>query len=128
VGELGSLERAVMEALWELSSGAPSATFTARQVAESFPDHAYTTLLTILDRLAKKGFVEQIRDGKTHHYRPTKSRDAYIAELMHEALNGTSDRNAALVRFAQTVSADQAAILREVLRSVEGQRQRGQDS
>ena len=125
---LGSLERAVMEALWELSSGAPNATFTARQVAESFPDHAYTTLLTILDRLAKKGFVEQIRDGKTHHYRPTKSRDTYIAELMHEALNGTSDRNAALVRFAQTVSADQAAILREVLRSVDGQRQRGQDS
>jgi predicted transcriptional regulator len=117
-----------METLWEMSSDAPEATFTGREVAQSFPDHAYTTLLTILDRLVKKGFVAQIRDGKTHHYRPTKSRDAYIADLMHEALNGTSDRNAALVRFAQTVSADQAAILRDVLRSVEGQRQHGRRS
>jgi predicted transcriptional regulator len=108
-----------MEALWEKSSRSPDATFTARQVAESFPDHAYTTVLTVLDRLAKKGFVEQIRDGKSHHYRPTNSRDGYIAALMHAALDGTSDRTAALVRFAQTVSADQAATLREVLRSVE---------
>jgi predicted transcriptional regulator len=108
--------------LWERSSAAPDATFTARQVAETFPSHAYTTVLTVLDRLCKKGLVEQIRDGKTHHYRQTKSREAHIAELMHEALNATPDRKSALVRFAQTVSADQAAILRDVLSSAEAHR------
>ena len=65
------------------------------------PSHAYTTVLTVLDRLTKKGMVERIRDGKAHHYRPTGSRDSYVAELMHEALDATLDREAAL-SFSRT--------------------------
>ena len=48
---LGQLERAVMEALWDKSASSPSSTFTAREVARTLPDHAYTTVLTVLDRL-----------------------------------------------------------------------------
>ena len=122
---LGQLERAVMEALWDKSASSPSSTFTAREGARTLPDHAYTTVLTVLDRLTKKGIVERIRDGKTHHYLPTGTRESYTAALMHEALDATSDRAAALVYFAETVPPEQARVLREVLRRLERARSKG---
>jgi predicted transcriptional regulator len=116
---LGQLERSVMDTLWELSARTQDATFTARDVAATLPNHAYTTVLTVIDRLTRKGLVERIRDGKSHHYRPTGSREAYVAELMHEALALTADREAALVQFVETAPPDQARALREVLRQLE---------
>lgn len=115
MAKLGSLERAVMDTLWDKSASAASETFTAHDVAATLPSHAYTTVLTVLDRLTRKGLIERIRDGKAHHYRPTGSRDSYVAELMHEALDATLDREAALIRFARTISPEQALILRRVL-------------
>jgi predicted transcriptional regulator len=115
VTKLGQLERAVMDALWDRNSPSPGSVSTARDVAATLPTHAYTTVLTVLDRLTRKGLVERIRDGRTHHYLPTGSRESYTVELMHEALAATSDRKAALVHFAETVSPDQADVLRGVL-------------
>ncbi len=112
---LGHLERTVMETLWTLSADAGDHTFTAREVNATLPDHAYTTVLTVLNRLVRKDLVEQIPDGKTHHYRPTGSREAYISQLMHEALATTPDRDAALVHFAKSVRPAEANILRSVL-------------
>jgi predicted transcriptional regulator len=83
------------------------------------PSHAYTTVLTILDRLERKGLVRRSRDGRAHRYAAVASREEYTAELMHEALVGTSDRDAALVRFAETVSSEEAAVLREALAEVD---------
>ena len=97
-------------------------------MAGTLPKHAYTTVLTVLDRLTKKGIVERIRDGRTHHYRPTGSRESYISELMHEALDATSDRAAALVYFAETVPPEQAEVLRAVLRHLQQPRAKGSPS
>jgi predicted transcriptional regulator len=115
VVSLGKLERAVMEALWTTSAESSPAGCTAREVALTLPTHAYTTVLTVLDRLTRKGLVERLRDGRSHHYRPTGSRESYVAEVMLGALDATSDREAALVHFAETVSPAQAQVLREAL-------------
>lgn len=112
---LGELERTVMESLWSMAGTGPEDAFTVRQVAATTPDHAYTTILTVLDRLTRKGLVERLRDGKSHHYRPTGTRASYVAELMSDALAGTPDRQAALVHFAQSVPAEEAAWLRQAL-------------
>ncbi len=110
---LGELERKVMEELWS----AMGRERTVREVAEELPTHAYTTVMTVLDRLEKKGLVRRLRDGRAHRYSAIASREEYTAELMHEALVGSSDRDAALVRFAETVSAQEAAVLRQALGS-----------
>jgi predicted transcriptional regulator len=109
---LGDLERAVMEILW--GSDEPA---SARDVSRSLADRdlAYTTVMTVLDRLAKKGLVTRERDGRAWLYRPAAPREDYIADLMQGALELTGDRSAALVRFVQTVSDDEVAVLRDVL-------------
>jgi predicted transcriptional regulator len=76
--------------------------------------------MTVLDRLAKKGFARRERDGRAWRYRPAATREAYVAELMLTALDQTGDRVAALARFAQSVSGAEAEVLREALTDVEG--------
>lgn len=104
---LGELEREVMDHLW--SSREPQ---TVRQVHEALAtrrDLAYTTIMTVLQRLAKKNLVVQHRDDRAHRYAPTHGRDELVAGLMVDALDQASDfgsREAALVHFVERVGAD----------------------
>jgi predicted transcriptional regulator len=113
---LGALEGAVMEVLWQRQR--PT---SARDVAQALAarDLAYTTVLTVLDRLAKKGFAQRTRVGRAWSYTPAAPREAYITQLMLEALNLTGDRDAALVRFARSVSSTEAETLRRALAAAE---------
>lgn len=112
VGRLGELERAVMEVLW--NRGEPC---VVRDVAQALVDRrlAYTTVMTVLDRLAKKGVVRRQRDGRAWRYEPTNSREGYVAQLMLDALDLTGDRDAALTRFALSVSSPEVEVLTQAL-------------
>lgn len=80
---LGDLERAVMDHLW--SRQEPQ---TVRQVHEALSarrDLAYTTVMTVLQRLAKKNLVSQIRNNRAHRYAPVHGRDELVAGLMVDA-------------------------------------------
>jgi predicted transcriptional regulator len=146
VARLGELERAVMETLWDLTAdwnltaattgadeggsgggGGPAArTATARQVSDRLGAArplAYTTVLTVLDRLERKGLVRRLRQGRAHRYAPIATREAYAAELMLDALGRASDRDAALVRFVDAVSPEEAAVLRRALTEESGEPQ-----
>jgi len=115
MARLGELERKVMEVLWaDLNTEV-----TVRHVEEHLPGYAYTTLLTVLDRLQRKGLVRRTKDGRAFRYAAMTSREEYTAELMREALGAAVDRNAVLVRFAETVSAAEADVLREALAGLE---------
>ena len=109
----GQLERAVLDVLWE--STAP---VTAKDVvtALSARDLAVTTVLTVLDRLGRKGLVDRERDGRAHRYRAAISREDYVADLMLEALGQAPNRDAALTRFLGGVSTAEAEHLRQLLR------------
>jgi predicted transcriptional regulator len=117
---LGDLERAVMDHLW--SAPQPQ---TVRQVHESLSeqrDLAYTTVMTVLQRLAKKNLVSQIRDDRAHQYVPVHGRDELVAGLMVDALDQASDtgsRHGALVHFVERVGADEAEALRRALDELE---------
>src|SRR5271168_2540256 len=105
-----------MEVLWQTDSA-----LTVRQVSNGLQQSlAHTTVMTVLDRLAKKGFARRERDGRAWRYRPAATREAYVAELMLTALDQTGDRVAALARFAQSVSGAEAEVLLEALTGIEG--------
>ncbi|NNG96788.1 BlaI/MecI/CopY family transcriptional regulator [Gordonia araii] len=116
VNALGDLERAVMDTLWD--SSAPQ---TVRQVHESLNrsrNLAYTTVMTVLQRLAKKGLVTQIRDDRAHKYQAAHHREDLVASLMVDVLDSADapgSREAALVSFVGQVGADEAAALRAAL-------------
>jgi predicted transcriptional regulator len=119
VNRLGDLERAIMEVLWRTDSA-----LTVRQVSNGLPQSlAHTTVMTVLDRLAKKGFARRERDGRAWRYRPAATREAYVAELMLTALAQTGDRDAALARFAQSVSGAEAEVLLEALSGLDREHQ-----
>ena len=70
---LGDLERAVMDHQWSTPESQ-----TVRQVHEALSLHrdlAYTTVMTVLQRLAKKNLVSQIRDDRAHRYAAVHGRD-----------------------------------------------------
>ena len=119
VARLGALERAVMETLWDLTGPESGRSdVTARQVVDRLADSrslAYTTVLTVLERLERKGLVRRLREGRAHRYAPAATREVYAAELMLEALGRASNRDAALVRFVDAVSPEEAEVLRRAL-------------
>ncbi|MBV9205452.1 MAG: BlaI/MecI/CopY family transcriptional regulator [Actinobacteria bacterium] len=116
VNRLGDLERAIMDVLWETDSA-----LTVREVSAGLTERnlAHTTVMTVLDRLAKKGFARRERDGRAWRYRPAATRETYVTELMLTALDQTGDRTAALTRFAQSVSGVEADVLRDALEMME---------
>jgi predicted transcriptional regulator len=117
---LGELEREVMDHLW--TSREPQ---TVRQVHEALSarrDLAYTTIMTVLQRLAKKNLVVQHRDDRAHRYAPTHGRDERVAGLMVDALDQAADsgsREAALVHFVNGWVPARPAALRRALAELE---------
>lgn len=124
LNRLGALERAVMDNLW--SAHQPQ---TVRQVHEALSaqrDLAYTTVMTVLQRLARKNLVSQIRADRAHRYAPVHGRDELVAGLMVDALDQAADsgsRHAALVHFVERVGADEAEALRCALKELEAKHQ-----
>ncbi|MGW5523747.1 BlaI/MecI/CopY family transcriptional regulator [Gordonia sp. NPDC003950] len=123
VNGLGDLERAVMDTLW--ATPTPQ---TVRQVHATLSESrslAYTTVMTVLQRLAKKNLVTQIREDRAHKYVPTHPREDLVASLMVDALSeadAPGSRHAALVSFVGRVGADEAAALRSALDELEAAR------
>jgi predicted transcriptional regulator len=109
---LGELERAVMEILWVSDE-----TLSAYDLQERLAGRelAATTILTVLSRLEKKGFVARTRDARPHRYRAAASREEHMADLMHEVLGTASNRTAVLERFIGQVTPDEAETLRRLL-------------
>jgi predicted transcriptional regulator len=110
---LGPLERRVMDVLWD----AHGRSLSGRDVADELPDRAYTTVLTILERLRRKKLVVRTEEARVHTFHAAASREAYTATLMLESLGNARDRQAALVRFAENVTPEEAAILRRALKA-----------
>lgn len=109
---LGPLESAVMNALWE----APEP-LTVRQMVDVMADRglAYTTVMTVLDNLHRKGWAERDLAGRAYRYRPKASREEHVGQLMAEALSSATDQHAALARFVNAMPPEDAAALRELL-------------
>jgi predicted transcriptional regulator len=74
------LERRVLEALWRRRRDA-----RVRDLQPFFPDIAYTTLMTTLDRLHRKGILRRIPAGRAFAYMPRVTRaEAVMSFLVDE--------------------------------------------
>ncbi len=78
---LGPLEGRVLDALWTRGCAC-----SVRDLQPEFPAIAYTTLMTTLDRLHRKGVLSRAKAGRAFVYAPVTSRDDFRAARAGSAL------------------------------------------
>jgi predicted transcriptional regulator len=114
---LGPLESAVMGVLWAAEAAMPVREVLAVLNRDRESPLAYTTVMTVLSRLAERGAVERERNGRGYAYRPAAGSPAEIAVQRLLAEHG----DAALASLVEQASGDERLRAR-LRRLVEEQR------
>lgn len=120
--KLGELEAVVMDRLWAWDR--PSSVREVLGELNQERDLAYTTVMTVMDNLHRKGLLVRHRDGRAYRYQPASSREEYTAALMEQALATGGDPAAVLLRFVDRMDPAEVAALRKALNAA-GRRNRG---
>lgn len=123
--ELGPLEREVMDLIWRrpVESGV-----SVRDIHLAFEERlAYTTLMTTLDRLHKKGLLDRRKEGRAFFYSPRFSPDEFergvARDLIDKLLGRGSDGvEPILACIIDAVSERDRALLDELDRLIKEKR------
>jgi BlaI family penicillinase repressor len=81
--DLAPLELDCMNMLWPMGEG------TVREIRDALASRrprAYTTIMTIMDRLARKGVVERRKIGRAYTYRPNLSAENARAQALSQVI------------------------------------------
>jgi predicted transcriptional regulator len=107
---LGDLEAEIMECVW--GGGATSVRDVHRCLLER-RDIAYTTVMTVMSRLADKGLLVRRQEGRAYIYSPVVARDEFCVDVMKGLVGGAAGRmdRPALTHFVETLTDDDAAQL-----------------
>lgn len=125
MARLGDLERAVLDCLWQ--SGEPR---TVREVHDALAARqlAYTTVMTTLQRLARKGLITQDSHTRAHRFTAVATREEMFTELMTDALGIAGDEHEAMLRFVDVISPEARAALAETLNQQGTPDRKGRDT
>ena len=121
---LGDLEAEIMECMWDLGSA------TVRDVHECLlerRDIAYTTVMTVMTRLAEKHMLTRRPDGRAYVYVPAQSRDAFCTGVVKSVMNGLfgSTGQPVLAHFVASLSEEDQAeldVLADLIAQKRGER------
>ncbi len=117
---LGDLEVQVMRTIW--ARGEP---VTVRDVLGDLRAErplAYTTVMTVMGNLRKKGWLRRHDEGRAYRYEPLVSAEEYSAGLMRQALAASSNRPAVLLHFLGELSAEERGAVEEAYQRLARQR------
>ncbi|SSC21993.1 BlaI/MecI/CopY family transcriptional regulator, partial [Klenkia terrae] len=117
VRPFGDLEAAVMQVLWD---GAQPATVrdVLRRLQTPKP-LAYTTVMTVLDNLHRKGEVVREMDGRAWSYAPVRSRAQHSAALLQDVLQHAGDPQAVLMHFVADLGPDEVSQLQQAVQAAQ---------
>jgi predicted transcriptional regulator len=116
----GDLEAVIMDRVWERDEPV-----TVRELFDELSAErtiAYTTVMSTMDNLHRKGWLDRVREGKAYRYTATASREEYSARLMREALADGGDAEVVLSHFVAQIGSGESEALRSVLRKLRGGR------
>ncbi|MFQ6392579.1 BlaI/MecI/CopY family transcriptional regulator [Nocardia sp. KC 131] len=114
IPRFGELEAVIMDRVWDRDEPTTVRGILDEIVAQR--EIAYTTVMSTMDNLHRKGCLERERVGKAYVYQPTLTREQYSAALMREALHGGGRSDLVLAYFVEQIDADESAGLRAALR------------
>jgi len=119
--QLGPLEDELMRALWTRCDATVRAL-----VDDSAVDGAYTTIMTTLDRLYKKGLLERSPEGRAFRYRPKQSeaelQQGVVAAGLRDLLSASNSKQAPLSFLVETITEHDAELLDELQQAVDKKR------
>ncbi|MGH3639927.1 MAG: BlaI/MecI/CopY family transcriptional regulator [Mycobacterium sp.] len=110
----GELEAVVMDRVWDRDD-----VCTVRDIFDELAADrviAYTTVLSTMDNLHRKGWLERERVGKAYHYRPAMTREEHSAKLMRKAFESGGDTNLVLSHFLDQMNDAESAQVKTTLR------------
>jgi predicted transcriptional regulator len=116
----GDLEAVIMERVWEHAEPV-----TVRELHDELSAErviAYTTVMSTMDNLHRKGWLNRVKEGKAYRYSASASREEYSARLMREALADGGDTEVVLSHFLAQIDGDESEALRSVLSKLRGGR------
>ncbi|MDX8143182.1 BlaI/MecI/CopY family transcriptional regulator [Lentzea sp. BCCO 10_0061] len=110
---LGDLEAAVMGVLWREQQSLKVRDVLDRLGGER--PRAYTTVLTVLDNLHRKAWVNRELRGKAFWYEPAVTRAEAAARALRQVIASSGDPEAVLLQFAQSATDREFDLLRKAL-------------
>lgn len=119
----GELQAQLMAAMWRLNAA------TVEQVRAELPPRyrgAYTTVQTVLNRLAERGLLSRHKVGNAIEYRPRISEADYLSRSIARTLAGASSdaRQTAIARLIADLDQEELSDLQRIAREVGRKRKR----
>jgi predicted transcriptional regulator len=114
----GDLEAVIMDRVWEHAEPVTVRDLHVELSAERVI--AYTTVMSTMDNLHRKGWLNRVKEGKAYRYSPSASREEYSARLMREALADGGDTEVVLSHFLAQIDGEESEALRSVLSKLRG--------
>jgi len=116
VREFGGLETAIMDVMW--AANTPCTTREVRERMRYGRPVAYTTVMTVMDILYRKGVLQRVKHGRAWQYRPVERREEHDARVMTEMLRSGGDEAVTMRHFLERVSDDELDRLRSAVLNV----------
>ncbi|MFD9942418.1 BlaI/MecI/CopY family transcriptional regulator [Nonomuraea sp. NPDC059023] len=110
---LGELESTIMDRMWAYHK--PAAVRDVLEDLRKDREIAYTTVMTVMDKLHTKGLLKRKPVGRAYVYEPVASKEAYTAELMRDSLAASGNQAATLVHFLERLTPEEATALEAAL-------------
>ena len=114
--EFGELEMAIMNVMW--AANTPCTTREVRERMRYGRPVAYTTVMTVMDILYRKGVLQRVKHGRAWQYWPVERREEHDARVMTEVLRSGGDESVTMRHFLQRVSDDELDRLRSAVLEV----------
>ena len=95
---LGALEKDIMGVLWNRGES------SVKEILDAFSsdrDISYSTVITVTNRMAKKGLLKKRKVGKAYFYKPTYDREQFYEFISKKVVEGVSEFSfqSAMVHF-----------------------------
>jgi predicted transcriptional regulator len=116
VREFGELEMAIMDVMW--AANTPCTTREVRERMRYGRPVAYTTVMTVMDILYRKGVLQRVKHGRAWQYWPVERREEHDARVMTEVLRSGGDEAVTMRHFLERVSDDELDRLRSAVLNV----------
>lgn len=122
---LGHLEAAIMDIIWKKGRVSVREVYDTLRLERRL---AYTTVMTIMNRLADKGFLEKEKEGVAYFYTPVYTREEFNKSVVRQVIDGLLDEYAdfAYSHFIQRIQEEDESRIEQLEQIIRAKQEKGE--